>query len=115
MHHELAGGERHAADGERILRLPLLGAHPFEPAPHGGDGGVDVREQLGPGHLALAEFGVAVAHVARATERSEEHTSELQSRLHLVCRLLLVTKDGIPGTTLHWVASPSAVQTFEAV
>src|SRR2546429_7163961 len=25
----------------------------------------------------------------RGTERSEEHTSELQSRLHLVCRLLL--------------------------
>src|SRR2546429_5410080 len=25
-------------------------------------------------------------------ERSEEHTSELQSRLHLVCRLLLVKK-----------------------
>src|SRR2546422_5662013 len=24
-----------------------------------------------------------------ATQRSEEHTSELQSRLHLVCRLLL--------------------------
>src|SRR2546422_4564023 len=27
-----------------------------------------------------------------ATERSEEHTSELQSRLHLVCRLLLEKK-----------------------
>src|SRR6266436_4139629 len=27
-----------------------------------------------------------------ASTRSEEHTSELQSRLHLVCRLLLVTK-----------------------
>ena len=26
--------------------------------------------------------------------RSEEHTSELQSRLHVVCRLLLETKDG---------------------
>src|SRR2546429_6186042 len=26
------------------------------------------------------------------TERSEEHTSELQSRLHLVCRLLLEKK-----------------------
>src|SRR2546429_8688302 len=26
--------------------------------------------------------------------RSEEHTSELQSRLHLVCRLLLETKYG---------------------
>src|SRR2546429_5337562 len=25
--------------------------------------------------------------------RSEEHTSELQSRLHLVCRLLLVKKE----------------------
>src|SRR2546422_4916718 len=27
-----------------------------------------------------------------ATQRSEEHTSELQSRLHLVCRLLLEKK-----------------------
>src|SRR2546429_4955950 len=31
---------------------------------------------------------VLAAHVAR----SEEHTSELQSRLHLVCRLLLEKK-----------------------
>src|SRR2546422_7991003 len=30
--------------------------------------------------------------------RSEEHTSELQSRLHLVCRLLLEKKNmGAPG------------------
>src|SRR2546422_1793714 len=29
-----------------------------------------------------------------ATSRSEEHTSELQSRLHLVCRLLLEKKNG---------------------
>src|SRR2546429_6160673 len=28
----------------------------------------------------------------RKTHRSEEHTSELQSRLHLVCRLLLEKK-----------------------
>src|SRR2546422_2010446 len=28
----------------------------------------------------------------RVEERSEEHTSELQSRLHLVCRLLLEKK-----------------------
>src|SRR2546429_6540457 len=28
----------------------------------------------------------------RGTNRSEEHTSELQSRLHLVCRLLLEKK-----------------------
>src|SRR3989449_3417011 len=31
-------------------------------------------------------------YLARAAERSEEHTSELQSRLHLVCRLLLEKK-----------------------
>src|SRR3989304_8079274 len=29
----------------------------------------------------------------RACSRSEEHTSELQSRLHLVCRLLLEKKN----------------------
>src|SRR2546429_3422700 len=31
-----------------------------------------------------------------AQERSEEHTSELQSRLHLVCRLLLEKKNTFP-------------------
>src|SRR5687768_17900647 len=31
----------------------------------------------------------------RASSRSEEHTSELQSRLHLVCRLLLEKKKNI--------------------
>src|SRR3989449_11683221 len=31
--------------------------------------------------------------------RSEEHTSELQSRLHLVCRLLLEKKKNIQRTT----------------
>src|SRR2546429_6611988 len=30
------------------------------------------------------------------TPRSEEHTSELQSRLHLVCRLLLEKKKILP-------------------
>src|SRR2546429_3695059 len=32
---------------------------------------------------------------AFAFQRSEEHTSELQSRLHLVCRLLLEKKKNI--------------------
>src|SRR2546422_2376331 len=31
-------------------------------------------------------------YLSGVTERSEEHTSELQSRLHLVCRLLLEKK-----------------------
>src|SRR5687768_18109024 len=33
--------------------------------------------------------------------RSEEHTSELQSRLHLVCRLLLEKKNKTDRTRLH--------------
>src|SRR3989442_6414092 len=32
------------------------------------------------------------AHIDRVNDRSEEHTSELQSRPHLVCRLLLEKK-----------------------
>src|SRR5216684_6351591 len=34
-----------------------------------------------------------------ALERSEEHTSELQSRLHLVCRLLLEKKKHKPSNS----------------
>src|SRR3989442_7848568 len=33
-----------------------------------------------------------IRHAARQPQRSEEHTSELQSRPHLVCRLLLEKK-----------------------
>src|SRR2546422_9711898 len=36
--------------------------------------------------------GGDVLKYAAAGQRSEEHTSELQSRLHLVCRLLLEKK-----------------------
>src|SRR5258708_23736411 len=41
-----------------------------------------------PSTFALSAFG----YCARAAERSEEHTSELQSPDHLVCRLLLEKK-----------------------
>src|SRR2546422_2266143 len=36
--------------------------------------------------------GSRASHSSSAVVRSEEHTSELQSRLHLVCRLLLEKK-----------------------
>src|SRR2546422_7176911 len=45
-------------------------------------------------------------------ERSEEHTSELQSRLHLVCRLLLEKKK---QTTRMTTRSPSPTSHTEAV
>src|SRR5216684_9074268 len=40
--------------------------------------------------------GVDFARHALEVARSEEHTSELQSRLHLVCRLLLEKKKTQP-------------------
>src|SRR5256884_7021265 len=39
--------------------------------------------------------------VTAASRRSEEHTSELQSRLHLVCRLLLEKKKKQRRTCYH--------------
>src|SRR2546429_4605271 len=43
----------------------------------------------------VQRHGVAAAEDLRQRHRSEEHTSELQSRLHLVCRLLLEKKNNI--------------------
>src|SRR3712207_7256766 len=42
--------------------------------------------------LGLGWAQVAFADVVRGPDRSEEHTSELQSRQYLVCRLLLEKK-----------------------
>src|SRR2546429_3766492 len=48
---------------------------------------------------------VALALAALAAPlRSEEHTSELQSRLHLVCRLLLEKKKPHPPHSSHAAA-----------
>src|SRR3989449_4337447 len=47
----------------------------------------------GAGNVTVPHKEAAERCVARKTDvRSEEHTSELQSRLHLVCRLLLEKK-----------------------
>src|SRR5687768_17887680 len=46
-----------------------------------------------PATIAGALFQTGIAHGKfHGAIRSEEHTSELQSRLHLVCRLLLEKK-----------------------
>src|SRR2546422_8014264 len=55
--------------------------------------GVDVQVALGlDGEVEQAVPAELVEHVVVEADRSEEHTSELQSRLHLVCRLLLEKK-----------------------
>src|SRR5690348_18046626 len=43
-------------------------------------------------HIGLLALGEAHRSLALAERRSEEHTSELQSPVHLVCRLLLEKK-----------------------
>src|SRR2546422_2887109 len=54
----------------------------------------DIVIGIGPAGTGKTYLAVAMAvdALARKRVRSEEHTSELQSRLHLVCRLLLEKK-----------------------
>src|SRR5690625_1371294 len=69
------------------MRVPaenILGGEAGE-----GKGFVQLMQQLPQERLAVAISGVGMAEAA---VRSEEHTSELQSRGHLVCRLLLEKK-----------------------
>src|SRR3989449_8126625 len=61
----------HALDADQLGRRPAAGR-------------MQIALVIEPGH--------ARRELVRAKRRSEEHTSELQSRLHLVCRLLVVKK-----------------------
>src|SRR2546429_2358892 len=47
---------------------------------------------------------------SRTRLRSEEHTSELQSRLHLVCRLLLEKKKPPPSSAI--LTDPVRIETW---
>src|SRR5690348_17776321 len=54
----------------------------------------------------IVETGSTISHAAIVSRelgipRSEEHTSELQSPVHLVCRLLLEKKKKKTNTLLH--------------
>src|SRR3989449_5040732 len=46
--------------------------------------------------MAAARVRGFQQNIFATAKRSEEHTSELQSRLHLVCRLLLEKKKSTP-------------------
>src|SRR2546429_6696041 len=47
--------------------------------------------------------------------RSEEHTSELQSRLHLVCRLLLEKKNNVMYIMVHIYARRNLYISFVSI
>src|SRR6266550_5552867 len=85
-----ASGRAGAAD--RRQRGAQPDPRPAGPAP-------DRRRGPGPAHRRSGRAGGVVDRLLglrvdrhRHAARSEEHTSELQSRLHLVCRLLLEKK-----------------------
>src|SRR2546422_6290196 len=59
------------------------------------------RGSAAGGLFASASQIALVNSVLAARLRSEEHTSELQSRLHLVCRLLLEKKKIVHLLGLH--------------
>src|SRR2546422_5726129 len=71
----------------------LFRSHPV----HGGGAVMDLAQLVRP---------------AGVVERSEEHTSELQSRLHLVCRLLLEKKKKTtqrPTTSKRYIMQKTVV------
>src|SRR2546422_6705192 len=94
QHGEVAGGEQPSAAMSQIQR-PRRSPRRAASIP------VWVRrEGKGPTWeeetetQVLSRYGACLEcrHAVEAGGRSEEHTSELQSRLHLVCRLLLEKK-----------------------
>src|SRR5699024_12792717 len=52
----------------------------------------------GAGALSMRRLGAEIGVEAMALYRSEEHTSELQSRFDVVCRLLLEKKKSLRRT-----------------
>src|SRR3989449_3420540 len=82
---------------DRIWSHPKPVQKPHPPILMGGDGPTtfDRVVEFADGWMPLARSGRNPAEkigLLRQRARSEEHTSELQSRLHLVCRLLLEKK-----------------------
>src|SRR5256884_5470523 len=71
-------------------------ALPFEDR-YGDEPAGDCNRRRGVLCAAIGEMQALAAY-----RRSEEHTSELQSRLHLVCRLLLEKKKESSKDTAEW-------------
>src|SRR5437879_13016320 len=81
-----------------LIRLPPRSTlFPYTTLFRSGQGAHDheVRKFRQPLHKGLARewvIGLVDHHQSRGWWRSEEHTSELQSPMYLVCRLLLEKK-----------------------
>src|SRR2546427_4991744 len=82
-------------------RNPLGEDAVLRPSAEVGD--LDALGRDGEGELVGDECGAAVLDDPEAADRSEEHTSELQSQSNLVCRLLLEKKkkNNIRDSSVH--------------
>src|SRR5258705_7388019 len=83
----LSGRELLGFDGHAAFALPELSRTPAEAHVRGGP------------FLRLFLQDRLDVHLLHAVQRSEEHTSELQSLRHLVCRLLLEKKKISPNSS----------------
>src|SRR3712207_7730111 len=75
------------------------GEHPGDALDGAEQGALDEAADLGD-HVPRV-VGEVDEGDPEALLRSEEHTSELQSRQYLVCRLLLEKKKNVTNTSLH--------------
>src|SRR5690606_39374062 len=90
------------AENERLMREGRRQAAPFskgkrkatpkKPGRKPGEGRFSYRTRPAASELTEPPVEVPLARTACPACRSEEHTSELQSRENLVCRLLLEKK-----------------------
>src|SRR2546429_6395154 len=102
-------GDFHAIGSAHNLLAALVDAHLF----HGNELHLDPNQIAWPRALDMNDR--ALRHITLSLDskkegagrqggfliRSEEHTSELQSRLHLVCRLLLEKKKKTHSPSTH--------------
>src|SRR2546422_4396909 len=71
------------------VRIAILNPSPSSPSRWSTGTGQSVKWSATVGEARMPSF----LSFLPTEKRSEEHTSELQSRLHLVCRLLLEKKN----------------------
>src|SRR3989442_11857138 len=75
-----------------IRRPPRSTLFPYTTLFRSGAGADPGNQGHRCGRMGVTEAARLQAHTCPPDRRSEEHTSELQSRPHLVCRLLLEKK-----------------------
>src|SRR5690625_6891206 len=91
--------QRHTAWRKNVMEKMDVkrGAQALDVCAGTGDWSISLAEEIGPeGKVIGLDFSdnmLMVANQKIKQHRSEEHTSELQSRGHLVCRLLLEKKN----------------------